>query len=501
MRTVKLFLSAIMSLSALTASSEAIVPSHKPNNCQKKMTDRGYGMFVHFGMNTFIDMEWSEGKEPATTYNPTELDCEQWVRTARDAGFKYILLVTKHHDGFCLWDSAVTDYDVASSGNKTDVVKAVSDACRKYGLEFGVYYSLWDRHEPTYQSADFGDYRKFMDAQLTELLTNYGDVCEIWFDGGWDRAPEDWDVPHIYELVKRLQPDCAVGVNNSVLLADDELVVVNYGSAAPEDMTGETDVKLRYFPMDFRLKDPYIASWNDHKIYDVAGKDYYLPFEHTICLSKQWNWFQKDKPMETRSVDELEELFRRAMANNNTLVINVPPDKRGLLRQNEINTLMELRDRVGIDTGSKKFKYDALPRPISIVCKATASTVYDENYGPEKAFDGGLYRRWASTEPQAWLEVDLGKSKEFDRITIFEYMEEAVADDGFSRKRVNRINDYSIEAFNNGKWETIYTSTEPMGDCKVINFAVPQHAEKLRLDVKGATAPPSIYEFSVYNTK
>lgn len=501
MRTAKLFLSAIISLSALTANCEAIAPAHKPNGCQKKMTDRGYGMFVHFGMNTFIDMEWSEGKEPASTYNPTELDCEQWVRTARDAGFRYILLVTKHHDGFCLWDSAVTDYDVASSGNKTDVVKAVSDACRKYGLEFGVYYSLWDRHEPTYQSTDFGDYRKFMDAQLTELLTNYGDVCEIWFDGGWDRPAGDWDIPHIYELVKKLQPDCAMGVNNSACFADDTSI---YGSATPDDMTGDKDIHFSYFPMDFRLKDPYVANWDDNKIYNIDGKEYYLPFEHTICLSKQWNWFQKDRPMETRSIDELEELFYRMMANGNTLVINVPPDERGLFRQNEINALMELRDRIGISKTGKKLRHNSLKRPISIGKTCRASSEYDGNeYGADKAFDGGVHKRWASAENlspgnAAWLEVDLDPTKEFNRISIFEYMDEVVAPDGFSRKRANRITDYSIDAYNNGRWETIYTSTDPMGDCKVINFAEPQKAEKLRLDIKHATKAPSIYEFSVY---
>ena len=466
------------------------------------MRERGYGMFVHFGMNTFIEMEWSEGKEPATTYNPTELDCEQWVRTARDAGFRYVLLVTKHHDGFCLWDSRVTDYDVASSGNTTDVVKAVSDACRKYGLEFGVYYSLWDRHEPSYKASDFSGYRQFMDEQLTELLTNYGEVCEIWFDGGWDRKAEDWDIPHIYELVKRLQPDCAMGVNNSAYLAESNLSENIYGSAGPDEMTGKHTVKFGYFPMDFRLKDPYIANWNDNIIYNIDGEDYYLPFEHTICLSKKWNWFQKQDVMETRDIDELEDLFYRAMANNNTLVINVPPDRRGLFRQNEINALMELRDRVGINQPNKKLRHKMVEKPISLGCRAKASSELDANeYGADRAFDGGLYHRWASKEKTGWLEVELDREKTFERISIFEYMDEALASDGFTRKRVNRIEEYTIDAYNNGKWETIYYSTEPMGDCKVINFATPQKAEKLRLNIRGAKEAPSIYEFSVYEHK
>ncbi|MBD5235118.1 MAG: crotonobetainyl-CoA--carnitine CoA-transferase [Barnesiella sp.] len=501
MKSARLILPALLSLTAVTANAESLTPSHKENRCQKEMRERGYGMFIHFGMNTFIDKEWSEGVEPATTYNPTELDCDQWVRTARDAGFKYVLLVTKHHDGFCLWDSAVTDYDVASSGNTTDVVKAVADACRKYGLEFGVYYSLWDRHEPTYQEEDFSGYLKFMDAQLTELLTNYGDVCEIWFDGGWDKKPEAWNIPHIYELVKSLQPNCAMGVNNSAYLPATDLSANIYGSADPDHMTGEYDVQFGYFPMDFRLKDPYIANWRDNKIYNVDGEDYYLPFEHTICLSKQWNWFQKDHPMETRDVDELEELFYRTTANNNTLVVNVPPDERGLMRQNEINTLLELRDRIGLNPKDKKFRHKSLNTPISIGQPSRATSVYSDEYGPEKAFDGGLYRRWASTEPACQLEVDLPAGKTFDRISIFEYMDEVVAPDGFSRRRTNRITDYTIDACNNGEWETIYMSTEPMGDCKVINFAAPQRAERLRLNVRNATAPPSIYEFSVYSSE
>lgn len=506
MKTLKFILPAILTFATASMHADILVPSHKENNCQKEMRERGYGMFVHFGMNTFNGLEWSEGNDPATLYNPTELDCEQWVKTAYDAGFRYVLLVTKHHDGFCMWDSAVTDYDVASSGNPTDVVKAVSDACRKYGLEFGIYYSLWDRHESSYKEEDFSKYLKFMDTQLTELLTNYGDVCELWFDGGWDRKAEDWNIPHVYELVKSLQPNCAVGVNNSAYLPEKDLSIDIYGSADPDAMTGEHDVRFGYFPMDFRLKDPYIANWRDNKIYKINGEDYYLPFEHTICLSKQWNWFQKDHPMETRDIDELEELFYRTRANNNTLVINVPPDQRGLIRQNEINTLMELRDRIGLNLAGNKLKHNMPDRPISIgqPCRASSEWIAEEwnpeSYGAANAFDGGVHRRWASKDIAAWLEVDL-PDREFDRITIFEYTDNTVSSDGFSRVRKNRITDYSIDAYNNGRWETIYTSTEPMGDCKVINFATPQRAEKLRLNIRGATDPPSIYEFSVYEAE
>ena len=130
---------------------QAITPVEEPNQTQRELIERGYGMFVHFGVNTFSGDEWSDGTVPVDKYNPTRLDCDQWVRVARDAGFRYVLLVTKHHDGFCLWDSQYTDYDVASSSVKTDVVKAVSDACRKYGLPVGVYSSLWGQTEPSFR--------------------------------------------------------------------------------------------------------------------------------------------------------------------------------------------------------------------------------------------------------------------------------------------------------------------------------------------------------------
>lgn len=241
-------------------ASQEIAPGNIPNQVQKAMQRRGYGMFIHFGPNTFADVEWSDGSIPVSQYNPTRLDPDQWVRVARDAGFRYVLLITKHHDGFCLWDSKYTDFDVASSPVKTDVVKAVSDACRKYGLDFAVYYSLWDRHEPSYRLEDKSKYIDFMCNQLTELLTNYGDVCELWFDGGWDRKVADWDLDRVYRHVKSIQPKCAVGVNHTI-----ELTPGSRRNAHPDSMTVDNKYGFQYFPSDFRLWDPKIANRHDKK--------------------------------------------------------------------------------------------------------------------------------------------------------------------------------------------------------------------------------------------
>lgn len=227
------------------------------------------------------------------------------------------------------------------------MVKAVSDACKKYGLQFAIYYSLWDRHEPVYQNADFGEYIDYMSNQLTELLTNYGPVCEVWFDGGWDKKPEEWRLPEIYSLVKRLQPHCAVGVNHTIVLKEGEREF-----ALPDSMIVDNKYTFQYFPGDFRLWDPKIAHKQDKKQYLHDGRSYYLPFEHTLCISKAWNWFQKKALSPVRDLDELEELFYWCTDNDNTLVVNVPPDQTGRIREHEANAVIALGKRLGIKKGN-----------------------------------------------------------------------------------------------------------------------------------------------------
>lgn len=475
-----------------TIADGHIRPATAPNATQRRLADRGYGMFVHFGLNTFIDREWGEGTEPATTYAPTALDCDQWVRTARDGGFRYVLLVAKHHDGFCLWDSRYTDYDVASSMDTTDVVGAVADACRRYGLQFGIYYSLWDRHEPTYTCGDFTKYVDYMCNQLTELLTGYGDICELWLDGAWDKPGAMWELPRIYELVKKYHPHCAVGVNGTIGTGEEDRG--GFVEVLPDRMTQDNIFHMRYFPGDFRLWDPKIASRNDKKQYLHGGESYYLPFEHTICLSKEWNWFQKSEPKPTRDLDELEELFYLTTANGNSLVINVPPDRTGRMCDHEVNAVVNLRRRLGIEQGK------ALPtggRYLNLRASSATSTWPSNNdeYKADKMCDGGMQTRWASTELTPTVEFALEPDSEFDRITMFEYCDtESLGD--FSNRRTNRIQAYSIDCYNNGEWTTIHVADSPMGDCGVINFAQPVKASRLRLNVHRATAPPSLYEFN-----
>nr|WP_255724122.1 alpha-L-fucosidase [Terrimonas ginsenosidimutans] len=471
-------------------NAQVITPARTPNATQKAMQNRGYGMFIHFGINTFADIEWSDGTIPVEKYHPSDLDPDQWVRVAKQAGFRYVLLTVKHHDGFCLWDSRFTNYDVASSPVKTDIVKAVADACRKYGVQFAVYYSLWDRHEPVYK--DRKAYQKYMLDQLTELFTGYGPICELWLDGGWDKKPEEWGIEEIYRLAKKYYPDCAVSVNHTIVSEEGKR---NYTPAG--DMTENDRFYFQYFPSDFRLWDPQLANLSDKKQYLHKGGSYYLPFEHTICLSKRWNWFQKTAELPVRDLDELQELFYHATANKNTLVLNVPPDNTGRIREYEANAVIALGKRLGIREGK--------PLPVngsflSTGRNASASSVYPDSKGVYAATainDGNMQSRWASTDTVAEVVIGLDAAKPFNKISIFEYQDVANDADGFSQYRTPRIKRYAIDVMLDKKWITVYLGEDPIGDCKVIHFPVAYKTGNLRLRVLKATAPPSIYELNV----
>lgn len=321
------------------------VPSDRPNAAQQAQIDRKYGMFMHFGINTFVDQEWTDGSIPPSAYAPSEIDAEQWIRGAKEAGMKYVILITKHHDGFCLWDSKYTDYDVASSPNKTNVVEAVAKACRKYKIGLGMYYSLWDRH----QNAEVKDckqdaaYAEYMLGQITELLDialPYGPVVEFWFDGSWVKPNYRWPLMDIYRTIKTREPYCQVGVNWSIGKPD----AIDYHAVYPEDQ--QEDYPIRYFPSDFRLGDPMYPKDDDPKLFMHNGREYYMPWESTVTLTEKWFYNTTDTVY--KSLDDLEKIYRQCTKNDNILIINCPPDRKGKLREKDIEVLKQLRKRLGL---------------------------------------------------------------------------------------------------------------------------------------------------------
>ena len=452
------------------------VPSDKPSKAQLKQIERKYGMFIHFGINTFHDEEWTDGSKPAESYAPSQIDAEQWIRSAKDAGMKYVILITKHHDGFCLWDSKYTEYDVASSGNHTDVVEAVAKACKKYGIGLGLYYSLWDRHEPCYQDEDKKVYIQYMKNQLQELMTGYGPVHELWFDGAWDRKTEDWHLQEVYDFVKSMQPDCQISTNWTI-------------GKRPVDMQ-EGD-SIIYFPSDFRLWDPFLPVAVDPKIYTHSGKQYYLPFESTQTISVIGNWFSHPEDTTVRDVEELADIFYTATINDNCLLLNIPPDTQGKQNPKAIENILTLARQLGIENG-KPFPKE-LKKPQSLITDATAeaTSIYKNDtlhYGPSYAVDNDVSTSWMSADSLASMTVNLRKESKFQEIFLI------IGE--------NSVTQLSIDKEDNGKWVPVYQSgviPKQRGEsfmgygtisCKLDE---PISAQRLQIRILQSNGKPSIY--------
>lgn len=446
-------------------------------------------MFIHFGLNTFNETEWSDGKLPVSSYTPDQLDCDQWVKTAKEAGFRYVILVTKHHDGFALWNSKYTDYDVASSPVKTDVVGEVAKACKKYGLELGLYYSLWDRHEPSHNDPDPDAYLSFMKNQLTELLSNYGNICELWFDGAWAKKDADWKLPEVYAHIRKLQPGCLVTVNHTIGKRENITAI-----QLPQNM--QKGDPIRFWPVDFRTKDPNLARWDDPKVYTHQSENHYLILEHTLCLSDRWNWFQKKAILPARGVDELEELFYWTTANNNIMILNVPPDEHGLIREHEKQRIIELAERVGIKGGKKPLPSGYENLSFNLPIKAS-STAKDPSRTADKANDYSLETWWTAGDTVASLEMEL--KQKINRITIMEQPEMKDLGDGFSTIRNFHVQKFSIEVFD-GAWKTVFKGDE-IGASKIIKLPKYVEASKIRLNITSSNGIPSISHFALSDSK
>jgi alpha-L-fucosidase len=276
-------------------------------------------MFLHFGVNTFTDREWGQGTESPAIFNPVKLDAQQWARAAKNGGFQTLILTAKHHDGFCLWPSRYTNHSVKSSpwrNGQGDVVAELSKACKKFGLKMGLYLSPWDRHEPSYGQGMA--YNQHYLGQLYELLTHYGFIHEIWFDGACGEGPNGkkqvYDFPVFWALVRQWQPE-------AVMFSDagpDIRWIGNENGHAGETCWSMMD-KSRVV-----IGGGDVAYLNSG---DATGTDW-IPGECDVSIRKGWFWHPDQKP---KSVDELLDIYFKSVGRNGVLLLNIPPNRDGLL--------------------------------------------------------------------------------------------------------------------------------------------------------------------------
>ena len=323
-----------------------------PSKRQQRLAEKPFYLFMHFGMNTATGREWGVGNEKVTDFTIKKINAAQWIKCAQSSGATGIILTCKHHDGFCLWPSDYTSFSVKYSDFEGDIVKMVSDECRKAGLDFGVYLSPWDMHEPTYGTPDYNDY--FCN-QLTELLTNYGAISEVWFDGakGADAKAFEYDWQRYYKLIRELQPDANIAV-----CGPDIRWVGNEGGKTRKS---EFSVVPSYLKMA-----ETVAEKSQHAESDAGGmkkrtstdedlgsRDLlkncpeicWYPAEVDVSIRKGW-FYSKKTNFTVKSAKKLFNIYLNSVGNNCTLLLNVPPSDKGTIHINDAMALRSLGNKI-----------------------------------------------------------------------------------------------------------------------------------------------------------
>lgn len=329
-----------------------------PSPRQNRWFDIGFYAFIHFGVNTFTDREWGEGTEPESIFNPTNLDCDQWVRAIRSAGMKALVLTAKHHDGFCLWPSRYTEHSVKNSPFSGDVVKLAAEACARAGIPFGFYLSPWDRNSPLYGTPAYNDY--FCN-QLTELLTGYGEIFCVWFDNACGEGPNGkkqvYDFPRYFDLIRRYQP-------NAVIFNDYGPDVRWCGNEAGAPRQAEWAVvptELCHWAPAATGPGPWADRGSLETLYNtdpligtmpqiLYSKGLaYVPCEFDMSIRPGWFWHENEEP---HSVDRLFDTYLTSVGANAGFNLNVPPNREGRIDERDVRRLAELGQRIRTELGN-----------------------------------------------------------------------------------------------------------------------------------------------------
>lgn len=303
----------------------------KPTPQQLRWQQLETTAFIHFTVNTFTGKEWGDGTESPSIFNPVEFDAREMVRILKETGFKMAIITAKHHDGFCLWPSAYTEHSVKNSpwrDGKGDMVKEIEEACREYGIELGFYLSPWDRNHPSYGTPEYNNYYK---NQLRELLTNYGEIAEVWFDGakGEDAKDMEYDFDGYWQLVRELQP-------NAIMFSDvgpDVRWVGNETGNAGETCWSTINIAPENAPG--KMSPTYL------NVGDPEG-EFWLPAETDVSIRPGWFYHEKEDSL-VRSGKNLVDLYYKSVGRNSLLLLNIPPNKKGRFSEIDVKSLYDFR--------------------------------------------------------------------------------------------------------------------------------------------------------------
>lgn len=397
---------------------------------QLKFLDLEYYNFIHFGMNTFTNREWGTGKESPSLFNPTALDTDQWCESLLASGSKGVILTAKHHDGFCLWQTDTTEHSVKNSpykGGKGDVVAELAESCKKYGLKFGLYLSPWDMNAETYGHNSYND---FYIEQLTELLTRYGELFCLWFDGArgenavLDEDFEyDWD--RIIATVRKYQPDCVMNVQgpdvrwvgNEAGVARDSEWCIKGGAIDPDKVAelSQTNPAMANKLQKITYNSEDIGSREVLAAYKTLN---FYPAEADVSIRKGWFYHWNQSP---KSLEQLLKIYYKTAGANCSMLLNVPPNKEGLIDKKDVSVLKQFGDKIASDKANP-VSYKAAIGSVGggIVEKTELSALYTEGSYAEALSGGDNAFGYAFQDNETVLDLKLSSKTRVSMITIRE---------------------------------------------------------------------------------
>lgn len=433
--------------------------------------------FAHFNMNTFTNMEWGYGNEKPEQFYPIELDCRQWAKVCKEAGMKGIILTAKHHDGFCLWPSEYTEHSVKNSpwkNGKGDVLKELRVACDEFGLKMGVYLSPWDRNHPDYGKPEYITYYR---NQLRELLSNYGDIFEVWFDGanggtGWygganeerridNRVYYDWQ--NTWEIVRELQP-------NACMFSDGGPDVRWVGNE--QGWAGQTN----WCALNRDDFAPGLVDDLKDLQQGQEGGTHWVPAEVDVSIRPGW-YYHPEQDDKVKTLQQLLDIYYNSVGRNANLLLNFPVDTRGLIHEKDVEQVMKLANAVKAD----------FAKNLAAGVKIAASDSRGMDFISAYAIDGKTETYWAPNDDvtAVSLTIDFRRPTEFNRFLVQEFI-----------KLGQRVQKFTLEAFVNEKWQEIASETT-IGYKRILRFPNVT-ASKLRFNISSSLACPTISELGVY---
>ena len=450
-----------------------------PTDNQMRWQEMEYYAFVHYSLNTYTDQSWGYGNEDVKLFNPEKLDCRQWARICKQAGMKGIIITAKHHCGFCLWPSKYTEYSVKNAPWKNgqgDVVRDMANACKEYGLKLGIYLSPWDRNHPDYGKPEYITYFR---NQLTELLTNYGPIFEIWFDGAnggtgyYGGANEDrkidrttyYDWSNTYKLIRKLQPNIVIW-NDGGDRGDLRWVGTEAG------YVGETNWSL--------LNAKGEVSWNMLH-HGLENGDSWVPAEVNTSIRPEW-FYHPGENTRVKTVPQLMDTYNNSIGRNGTLLLNFPIDTKGLIHENDEKAALAF-------AGAVKNAF-AVNLVANANVKATASNVRGnaKAFDAAKAIDGNKNTYWTTDDnvTKASLIIDFGKPTIFNCFLVQEYI-----------RLGQRVKAFTVEALVDGNWKEVAKGTT-IGYKRLLRFSSVK-ATKVRFNMNESKACPVISNIGIYN--